>query len=210
MYILSMLLSVAVSADALLIGTAYGLKKVKIPFASQLIIGLCACLCSFASVIVSKGIFAFLSALASKIISISALFLLGFYFLLKAVFTNIKPGEKLSLLSFAIKSMGLKISVVRDMSMCDIDNSGIIDNKEAFLLGLTLSGDIAAVGLFASPTGMESMLFAVFTGIFNVLCICIGNKLGHRANHIKINLKKIADFALPVVIFISLATKLFF
>lgn len=210
MFILSILLSAAVSADAFLMGAAYGIKNVKIPVFSQLIIGAFACLCSFFSVFVSKLIFLFVQADLSKTISIVSLFLIGCYFLVKAVCINVRPEEEISLINFAIKSLGLKISVVRDMSRCDIDGSGVIDKKEAVLLGLALSGDIAAVGLFAAPGNTATVLFPLFTGIFNILCIYAGNRLGQNSKLKNHNLKKIADFALPVVIFVSLLAKLFF
>ena len=159
------------------------------------------------AVVVSKGFFSFVPTFAAEIISVTALACLGSYFFVKAVCTNIRPGEKISVINFAVKSLGLKISVVRDMSECDIDGSGVIDNKEAVLLGLALSGDIAAVGLFAFSGGAP-IVFPLFTGVFNVLCIYAGNRAGKNAKLKNKNLKKIADFALPTVIFISLLAKL--
>ena len=209
MFILSVLLSAAVSADAFLIGTAYGIKNVKIPWISQLIIGCMGSVFSFAAVLAS-GLLRVIPQPWATHITTAALVLSGTYFLIKAVCTNIKPKEQISLINLAVKSMGLKITVVRDMIDCDIDGSGVIDIKEAALLGLTLSGDVAAAGFFAFGHKAFLVLFPVLTGVFNLLCISIGNKIGRKSKTKNQNIKKFADFALPAVIFISLVAKLIF
>jgi putative sporulation protein YtaF len=209
MLVFSILLSAAVSADAFLIGAAYGIKNVQIPFFSKLITGFCACASGFFAIWAKKSASCIFPANITETINICALCVLFVYFFAKAVFTNIRPGEKISVVDFAVKSMGLKIMVVRDMSECDIDGSGIIDKKEALLLGLALSGDIAAVGLFAFPHQAQAALFAVLTGVFCILCLSAGNKIGKTTTLAGKNFKKIADFSLPAVIFISLMTKLF-
>ena len=206
---LCLLISAAVSADAFLIGASYGMKNVEIPFSSKLITGFCACFCGFAAAFAKETAAFFITEAAQKCISTCALGLIGGYFLAKAIFTNIRPGEKISLTDFTVKSLGLKISVVRDMSECDIDDSGVIDKKEALLLGLALSGDIAAVGLFAFPGG-GALLFSVMTGVFCVLCLGMGNLAGKIPKLKNRNFRKIADFALPAVIFLSLISNMIF
>lgn len=206
------ILAVSLSLDALGVGLVYGLRKIKIPVSSKLIICLFSIIYSGVALLAGKALSVVLSPLTSKIFGMTILILMGTWIIIQALvkdendFNAVKgPAiEEKTLLKIVIKSLGITIQVVRNPIQFDMDRSGVIDTPESFLLGLALSLDAIGVGIGSALVGFYSMLIPLMVGVFQLIFLNAGIYVGEKFDGAgKINAKALS--VLPGVILIFLA-----
>jgi len=206
------ILAVSLSIDALGVGVAYGLRKVKIPLGSKVIICFFSILYSAAALFIGKSISGFLPAYVSKLVGIVILIFMGVWIIISAVLKreNGHASQEFpdtvskTLFEFAIKSLGITIQVIKNPSRGDIDKSGTIDTVESLMLGLALSVDAIGVGIGSALAEFYSMIIPVSIGLFQILFIYLGTYLGEKLTYTaKINKKVLA--VLPGILLIFLA-----
>jgi putative sporulation protein YtaF len=190
-----LILALAVSLDGFGVGTMYGLRKIKIPLFSVVIIALC----SGIVILVSMRIGVWLSAMVSPTTAkdVGAVILVGIgiwaiFQLLLQKDENAKPdhppvpvtpvGEVTgrTVLSIEIKRLGLVVKIMRRPPMADVDKSGIISASEAALLGLALSLDAFGAGIGAAMIGFQPALTALTIAFSSGAFISAGLRVGFR------------------------------
>ncbi|HOJ10044.1 MAG TPA: sporulation membrane protein YtaF [Clostridiales bacterium] len=197
------ILALSLSLDALGVGIAYGLRKIKIPVLSAVFICMFSILYSGASVYFGKYISSIIPPGISKLIGIFILLLMGCWIIIHGLIENksmdisksdvdIKANKYIknnlnildikdeTLIKVAIKSLGITIQVIRNPSECDIDKSGTIDVKESILLGLALSLDAIGVGIGSALSGYYSAFLPLAVGLFQLVLLFVGTFLGKR------------------------------
>lgn len=182
------ILAVSLSLDALGVGVVYGLRKIKIPLFSKLIICLFSIIYSGLALIIGKSLSHMLSGSISKLIGIAILILMGIWIIIQALLkktddsTCIKENitKEKTLLRIGIKSLGITIQIIKNPVQGDLDKSGVIDTTESLLLGLALSIDAIGVGVGSALAGFHSMLIPVAVGLCQLIFIYIGSYVGKR------------------------------
>lgn len=204
-------LAISLSLDALGVGLAYGLKQIRIPLISKLVICIFSIIYSGASLIAGSLLSNILPPYLSKLIGVSILSLMGVWMLVQAFIKreDSKPGSEAScnehtLFKIAIKSLGITIQVIKNPIEGDIDKSGSIDMGESLLLGLALSVDAIGVGIGSALAGFHSAVIPPAVGIFQLLFLYAGTFLGSRFSLTPRVNKKIIS-VLPGVLLIFLA-----
>lgn len=207
-----MILAISLSLDALGVGVAYGLRKIKIPLIPKLIICFFSIFYSGAALILGKSLSAVLSPGISKLVGIVILSLMGIWIITQALLRK-ETDEKLeeqsciedaTLLKIAIKSLGITIQVIKNPVKGDIDRSGTIDISESLLLGLALSIDAIGVGIGSALSGFHSMAIPFSVGLFQLAFLYAGTYFGTKfALSDKINKKALS--LLPGILLICLA-----
>jgi putative sporulation protein YtaF len=206
------ILAVSLSLDALGVGVVYGLRKVRIPFNSKIIICLFSILYSGVAQLAGKAMAGALSPFIAKLIGTSILILMGTWIIIQALLkgdNNNSNGETAvpideTILKFAVKSLGITIEVIRNPMKFDVDRSGSIDIPESLLLGLALSVDAIGVGIGSALVGFYSMVIPVMVGLFQLTFLYSGLYIGEKfAATWKINQKALS--VLPGVLLICLA-----
>lgn len=204
-------LAISLSLDALGVGLAYGLKQIRIPLISKLVICIFSIIYSGASLIAGSLLSNILPPYLSKLIGVSILSLMGIWMLVQAFIKreDAKPGSEAScnehtLFKIAIKSLGITIQVIKNPIEGDIDKSGSIDMGESLLLGLALSVDAIGVGIGSALAGFHSAVIPPAVGIFQLLFLYAGTFLGSRFSLTPRVNKKIIS-VLPGVLLIFLA-----
>ncbi|MCG8502831.1 MAG: sporulation membrane protein YtaF [Firmicutes bacterium] len=175
----SLLIALAISIDSFSIGVAYGIKEVKIPLLSLIIINiLCVGVFSI-SLLLGNLLFYFISYGVAKFISAMILISLGGWLLLGVIMDRIAPDRDHHILlkKIRIKPLGIVINILKEPSAADMDVSGNIDHKEACLLGIALSLDSLGVGIGAS-LGNHALYAIGFLALFNWLFLIGGMKVG--------------------------------
>lgn len=176
-----LLLAFAVSLDSFSVGLTYGLRKMKIPNKSILIIACCSAL----TLIVAMGVGHVLSALLSpemaERIGGIVLVLLGIWIVYQ-VFRpektkDILPHEKI-IVNYEIKSLGIVINILQKPMAADFDKSGTITGIEAFMLGIALSLDAFGAGIGAAMLGFSPILLALSVAVMSSLFVTLGMKAG--------------------------------
>lgn len=197
-----LLLAVSLSLDALGVGLAYGLRKIKIPLGSKLIICFFSLFYSGGALLLGKTLAKLIDPEWSGWIGSAILIMMGFWIIVQVLFKKENKPEEVSkpdevipatneertLLKIAIKSLGITIHVIRNPIELDMDYSGSIDSRESFLLGLALSIDAIGAGIGSGMIGFESWVIPVLVGIFQLSFLYLGCWVGERTNvAVKIN-----------------------
>jgi putative sporulation protein YtaF len=175
------ILAFAVSLDSFSVGFTYGLRKMKIPFRSIIIIATCSAL----SLLIASGVGHFLGGILSPNITDKIggfiLILLGAWVLYQ-FFRPEKNKELVSIektiVNFEIKSLGIVINILRKPLTADFDLSGTITGIEAFMLGVALSLDAFGAGVGAVMLGFSPIYLAIAVAVMSSLFVSMGIKSG--------------------------------
>jgi putative sporulation protein YtaF len=184
------LLSLACSLDNIGVGIAYGVRKLSIPFGTNLLIaGLTAAgtlLVMLGGHLVTRLIHPKVAILMGGVIIILA----GAWVVLQETFWRqpAKPPEELQLIALTgVPEVSLlkKIVMILDNPfIADQDFSGHIDLKEGVILGLALLLNNLPIGVVAGLLGLSPVLIAISLIVLSILTIWIGISAGYfLGNH---------------------------
>ncbi|NLI58023.1 MAG: sporulation membrane protein YtaF [Clostridium sp.] len=206
------LLAISLSLDAFGVGLSYGVRKIKIPMFSKIIICFFSIFYAGIALIGGKYLSSFLPQNISKIIGILILFGMGTLIVIQALIKKDNQqyslcsyiNEEKTLVKIAIKSLGITVKIIKNPIEGDIDKSGKIEFVESILLGLALSVDAIGVTLGVSLTGFYSIFIPFAAGIFQFAFLFAGTYLGKKFALIeKVNKKAMA--ILPGLLLLALA-----
>lgn len=176
-----LLLAFAVSLDSFSVGFTYGLRKMKIPLKSIVIISCCSALSLLFGTSIGHLLETFVSVkIAEQIGGVVLIFLGGW--ILYQFFRSEKSkkmihGEK-TIVNFEIKSLGIVINILKKPLTADFDQSGSITGIEAFMLGVALSLDAFGAGVGAVMLGFSPILLAITVALMSSLFVLLGINLG--------------------------------
>lgn len=171
----AILFSVSSNLDNMVIGIAYGIKKIQIKFFPNLLIAFITTLGTFISMHIGSLITQFISINIANMIGSFIIILLGFYFLIQSI-TNIhQNNQKITIISLKDSNNMLEYA-----QNSDKDNSSYIDIKEAITVGVGLTLNNVGTGIAASIAGVNLFSTLFFTFIFSISFIYIGILLGNK------------------------------
>ena len=175
----SLFIVVAICLDSLAIGIAYGMRKIKIPIKSLLVIDIVCTVVLSIAMLLGNVIKKILPGNIPTMISFLILLSIGIYFLLEGISNSLINREKKT---FHIKLSNIKIiiDVVVDCTKADMNNSGDIDLKEGFYLGMALSLDALGIGFGSAMGSINYIQVLVLSFIFNMIIILLGLYLGQK------------------------------
>jgi putative sporulation protein YtaF len=168
------LFSLSSNLDNLVVGIAYGLKKIKIGIIANLIIAIITSTCTFLSMSLGVYILYFLPNFIANSFGAITIIILGVYFLVQSIIklTNNKNSKEL-----ALKDID---DMIKYAQKSDLDNSGDINIKEAVLIAFALTFNNLGTGIAASITGVNIQYTVILTFIFSILLITIGETIGNN------------------------------
>jgi putative sporulation protein YtaF len=182
-------LAFAVSLDSFGVGTTYGLRKIRIPLVSTVIIAGCSGAVLYMGMCMGKFFSALFSPVFTQALGAVLLIVLGLWIILQGE-KNLKEtnedeirSQSPSCLSiktwtFQIKRLGLVVKVLKTPVMADMDNSGSISSAEAFLLGTALSLDAFGAGIGAAMMGFPPVPTAFSIALMSALFLRLGMWIG--------------------------------
>ncbi|SFI81597.1 sporulation membrane protein YtaF [Thermoflavimicrobium dichotomicum] len=179
-------LAFAVSVDSFGVGITYGLRKIRIPFVSSVIIGICSGVVIFMAMNVGRWVALWFSPEWSKSIGAMILISLGAWTLYHQYSptgerTNRKPQvASVQVWTLKLETLGLMIQILKTPVAADMDESGVISAAEAFLLGTALSLDAFGAGMGAAFMGLPPLAVAGTIAGMSVLFLRIGMWMGFR------------------------------
>lgn len=208
MILTSIILAIAVSIDSLSVGAIYGIRGIKIPFISRTIIALATFVSFTTSMIFGVSFQTYLSPKSAQLLGAIILLIMGIWLLLKTIAnSDIKKDVTKTIATFNIKSLGLVIKILREPISADTDTSGIIDPKEATLLGVALALDAFGAGIGAAMAGFNILTTTFLVTLSSFIFLSLGLSVGYK-KQLVLKDKKI-EF-LPAILLISLAVIKFF
>lgn len=174
------LFALAVSTDGFVVGIAYGVKAIKIPVFSLLVISAASALAVTFSMLCGRGLIMVLPEGSSSKAGAVLIIGIGIYFLLRAWGERLHhlADEGKPLWSVAIKPMGVIIQILKEPSQADMDASGEISIREAFFLGLALALDALGAGIGIAMAGINIFFTAIAVGMLKFVLVNSGVWLG--------------------------------
>jgi putative sporulation protein YtaF len=182
-----LLLAAAISLDGFGTGFAYGLRKMKIPFKSIIIIALCTAFTLGGAMLFGQFIESFLPPQAAGRLGGIILIGIGSWMIFQFFRPECEqPGshEKLEW-NWEIKSLGIVIHILKKPTRADFDRSGTITGLEAIMLGAALSLDAFGVGIGAAMLGFHPFLLIGAAALSGILFLSGGLALGKVCSHMQ-------------------------
>ncbi|WP_219838131.1 MntP/YtaF family protein [Paenibacillus sp. R14(2021)] len=202
-----LLLAFAVSLDGFGVGVTYGLRRIRIPLLSIIIIAFCSGLVVWLSMQIGAVLSGYMPPITAKWIGAVLLMLIGAYALFQLwqrrhAEAEAEPAEPpveaegeagataaepltakptaSTIVILELKRLGIVIQILRTPQMADVDRSGIISSSEAILLGFALSLDSFGAGLGAAMVGFNPLLTALVISTSSGVFLLAGMRLGFR------------------------------
>ena len=179
-YFSLILLAFTLSFDSCSVGLTYGLRNVRIPLKSIVVIGVCSAVVMILSMGIGHMIAQIFSPVLAKRIGGFVLVAIGAWVLYQ-FFQSDKKEDALQeekVWNLEIASLGLVIQILRKPTVADFDKSGTISGIEALLLGVALSLDSFGAGIGASLLGYSPLLMAGLVAVMSSLFLFSGMKVG--------------------------------
>ncbi|MGG1617961.1 sporulation membrane protein YtaF [Paenibacillus sp. NRS-1782] len=193
-----LLLAFALSLDSFGVGVTYGLRKMKIPLLSIVIISVCSGLVIGISMQLGALLSQVLSPVYTTVFGAVILIGIGCHSLYQSLHrkedliddpdpenSNVLVGEKSlevqeerTVFSLEFRKWGLVIRILRSPSAADMDRSGSISAMEAVWLGIALSVDAFGAGLGAAMLGFQPLATALAIALFSGTFLIAGMKTG--------------------------------
>ncbi|OAB32024.1 sporulation membrane protein YtaF [Paenibacillus macquariensis subsp. defensor] len=193
------LLAFAVSLDSFGVGITYGLRQVKIPLLSIVIISVLSGIVICISMQVGVLLAHFVSPKIASSVGAIILIVMGLWSLVQMLVQKEKdqvlepvkveklpkPLTQRQVFTLEIRKLGLVIQILRTPSSADVDKSGSISGYEAMWLGIALSLDAFGAGLGAALLGFSplptSLVIALFSGSFLVMGMHAGFRFATKS-----------------------------
>lgn len=153
----------AVSFDSFTVGTAFGIKQIKVPLVALGMLMLCSTVVVYLSMTIATWLGPFFPAILTDIIGSLVFIVLGIVLLF--THTNHQNNKH-------------TISLLKEPQQADADQSKTISVNEAFVLGTALALDAFGAGFGAAMIGYTAMLTALLVGLMSALLLYIGLFLG--------------------------------
>lgn len=173
-----LLLGLAVSIDGAMAGVAYGLRNIRIPPKSFLVVGIVTTIASALAMGAAAMLGQYIDTFLALVLGGLLLILLGAWnvfqqYITKNVASYEVEGEVTAgKLTFSVGR--LVISIMAKPETADVDRLGVISSLEAVFLGLAVGAD-GAVGTFAAAlTGPLPVYTPIVVGLIHVICIGAG------------------------------------
>lgn len=185
------LVSLAISMDSANVGMTYGLRKMRIPFRSLLVIAGCSFVVVYAVMTVGNSLTVWLTPALSKQIGAGVLIAIGAFTLWRMW----QPRGEVSMpgndrddtdgiveqkLISQIRAFGLIIQILRDPAQADADRSGHIMGWEAVLLGLALSLDAFGAGISLTFLGYSPLVVSACVAAASAVLLLVGIRVGGK------------------------------
>lgn len=167
----SILFAISANIDNFTVGIAYGIKNIKIAFKINLLIAVLTSAGTFISMSIGLVIVKFIPVHISNMMGSIILILMGLYFIADYFYKEMHHKN--------ISTNDIK-KVLDNPQNADKDNSGSIDIKEGFILGIALSLNNIGVGIGSSLAGLNITAALVFTFIFSIISLSLGYSTGKK------------------------------
>lgn len=178
-------IAAAVSIDSFSVGVAFGIKRIKVPLRSIVVLNFISVLLLGCGFFAGNFLSRFLPPRSTNLLGSFIILLIGIWYLIQGYLNHRYPRESLAeataIATISIKSLGIAINILRDPTQIDLDISGVIDIKEAVILGFALAVDSLAVGIALSITSIAAIVLTLLiAAIMNFILLLFGIHLGKR------------------------------
>ncbi|MDQ7095850.1 sporulation membrane protein YtaF [Desulfosporosinus sp. PR] len=191
---IALLMAVALSLDGFGVGLAYGLRRIRIPVSSMIVIAMCTVCAMGISMLFGSLVRLWLTFIPAKLFGALILLVLGAFQLGRALWNRSREAlpDALPALAvvqqkplpepefrFQLEFLGFVIQVLKTPQIADVDGSGGISLRESFLLGSALAMDAFASGIGAAMAGMTLSVIGL-VALTQIVMLCLGQQLAGK------------------------------
>lgn len=170
----ALLFSLSSNLDNVVVGIAYGIKKIKIGIIANLIIAVVTSTGTFLSMSVGEYISKFLPHSVANALGAGVIIILGGYFITQSIIKLINNKKSKE---FALKDIA---DMIEYAEKSDLDKSGDINIKEALFVAFGLTFNNLGTGVAASITGVSIKFTVIATFILSIITIIFGETVGNH------------------------------
>lgn len=170
----ALLFSLASNMDNVVVGIAYGIKKIKIGILANIIIAIVTSTGTFLSMSLGMYISKLLSPSVANGLGAAVIIILGIYFVTQSIIKLVNNTRSKEL---ALKDI---TDMIEYAEKSDLDNSGDISMKEALIIAFGLTFNNLGTGVAASITGVSIQFTVISTFILSILTIIFGEAVGNH------------------------------
>jgi len=170
-----LLLCCAVSFDGLAAGFSYGIRNLKIPLLSLIIISIASALVMALGMLLGWAVAHYVTVSFSRLLGGIILTFLGGWVVWQALLNRNNGLEKPEVFRKKRENFYQFIKkLIRSPEDADLDKSGSISSSEAFFLGLALASDAFGAGVGIGLAGFNIWLTSLLVGISKFFLITLG------------------------------------
>ncbi len=183
-----LLIAVSSNLDNIGVGVSYGIRKINIPFSSNLLIALITSAGTFLSILLGRTIYLFLSPGTATFLGGGIIIAAGIWVIFQEKIMN--KGKENQEVEAHIVETGLSrygfrqiVNILNNPISADWDFSGHIDLKEATALALGLTLNNIPNGVGAGMLGLNLYLTTGVIFLVSIITIWIGIFCGYLGIH---------------------------
>lgn len=180
--------TISSSLDNLGVGMSYGIRKIQIPFISNLLIASVCFMFSYSGILFGKWISAILPGILPMLLSAFMLLVVGLRIILLAVPRKEQTTDRQKP---AVK--GIK-SILQNPESVDFDGSNDIGFGESLILGVALSANALTNGLSAGLLGFSPLIISIASAFGSFFTIWLGMWLGGKVANVRIGSFTLGQF----------------
>ncbi|WP_166242258.1 sporulation membrane protein YtaF [Paenibacillus turpanensis] len=176
-----LMLSLAVSLDGFGVGMAYGLRKIRVPLPSILIIALCSGVTLWLSMYLGSFLFHFVPEAWAQSIGAWILIAVGSWAVYQVITQSYETEDPVPAPQDTHASVKSDLSVMQILKTpltADKDRSGTISAGEAILLGFALSLDSLGAGIGAALLGLPMLATSLAIIVTSAAALTAGLRTG--------------------------------
>ncbi|MEW6082202.1 MAG: sporulation membrane protein YtaF [Bacillota bacterium] len=178
-----LVLAAVLSVDGFLVGLTYGMRRIRLPICSRLLVAFISGLLIGLALLGGQAAAQMLDPSLASGLGGTLLVVVGVWTTATA-WSSRGNGDSLPYLEVHLPRFGLVIAVLREPVTADLDHSGSINLGEAGVLGVALALDAFGVGFGAGMAGAPVVWLPVLTALGMYLCLGLGFLLGARGSRI--------------------------
>ena len=174
-------IAIAANLDNLGVGIAYGIQKIRISHAANLLIAAISLAATWLSAEVGKAICIWLSPQLARSIGAVLLVGVGLWVLAQPVVTAVR--KKKPIVDVSVSGTRIYVGpseILSTPESADLDKSRDTGWWEAILLGIALSINALAGGFDAGIVGISASVESLMVGLFSFLTVAVGLKFGRN------------------------------
>ena len=190
----ALLMAVALSLDGFGVGLAYGLRRIRIPMGSLIVIALCTVFAMGISMLFGSWVTLWLRFIPARLLGATILLTLGVCQLARAIWNHRRESLPLAvpamavaiqkpvlepIFRFQLSFFGLVIQVLKTPDIADVDGSGGISLRESLLLGSALAMDAFASGIGAAMAGVTLSVIGI-VALTQIIMLRLGQQMAGK------------------------------
>lgn len=190
----ALLMAVALSLDGFGVGLAYGLRRIRIPMGSLMVIALCTVFAMGISMLFGSWVTLWLRFIPARLLGATILLTLGVCQLARAIWNHRRESLPLAvpamavaiqkpvlepIFRFQLSFFGLVIQVLKTPDIADVDGSGGISLRESLLLGSALAMDAFASGIGAAMAGVTLSVIGI-VALTQIIMLRLGQQMAGK------------------------------